>query len=76
MPALQQIDVEPPAYQTEGRSFKLDLSCLVDDKDRRRAAVDSVRAINVNTGDWPTADLQRVTTLDRSQLQALKVGLP
>ena len=38
-----------------------------------KSAMDKIKAIEVFAGDWPDQALQQMTTLDHSQLQALKV---
>lgn len=76
VPVLQGIHVSPPAYQTEDLFFSLDLSCLVSGKHEQpedKCALDNVKAIEAYAGDWPDQALQQMTTLDHSQLQALKV---
>ena len=66
------IKVLPPAYQTEEAPFYLDLSCLVSEECQTEDLT-AVKAIDVHAGQWPEAELQRLTTLDQSQLLALKV---
>lgn len=63
----------PPAYQAEELDFKLDLSCLVVDGERDSETLDMVKGIDVLAGYWPSQALQQMTSLDHSQLQALKV---
>ena len=74
-PVLEEIYVGPPAYQTEEGFFRLDLSCLVgaDEHHHDKGALGNIKAIDVHAGDWPDDKLQQMTTLDHSQLQALKV---
>lgn len=74
-PVLEEIDVSPPAYQTEEGFFRLDLSFLVDGDQHLKDIniLGEIKAIDVHAGDWPDQELQQMTTLDHSQLQALKV---
>ena len=72
-PVLEGIYVSPPAYQTEEGFFRLDLSCLVDDDHRLKDIPDEIKSTDVHAGNWPDQELQQMTTLDHSQLQALKV---
>lgn len=75
-PVPQEIRVAPPAYQTEDLFFSLDLSCLVGgehDQPEDKSALNQIKAIEGYAGDWPDQTLQQMTTLDHSQLQALKV---
>lgn len=73
VPALQEIYVGPPTYQTDLYFFKLDLSCLVEDPDYNKDAFWEIRTVDVHAGQWPSTELQQLTTLDHSQLEALKV---
>ena len=65
--------VAPPAYQTDGAPFYLDLSCLVS-TEHKEADLTDFKEIDVHAGQWPQAELQQLTTLDQSQLLALKVS--
>ena len=62
-----------PAYLTQDASFRLDLSCLLDEAVHDDEALDAVKAIDILAGHWPSDTLQEVTTLDQSQLLALQV---
>ncbi len=65
-----------PAYLTQDVSFRLDLSCLLDEAVRNdEEALDAVKAIDILAGHWPSDTLQEVTTLDQSQLLALQVHI-
>ena len=69
----EAIAVAPPAYQTEAGRFTLDLSCLVSTEEHNEDALSAIKAIDVHAGQWPSAALQQLTSLDQSQLLALKV---
>ncbi len=62
-----------PAYLTQDASFRLDLSCLLDEAVHDDEALDAVKAIDILAGHWPSDTLQEVTSLDQSQLLALQV---
>ena len=72
----EKMYVRPPAYQTDQGSFTLDLSCLVDGNEdcEDEDALDEIKAVDLH-GYWPNQELQQMTTLDLSQLQALKVSM-
>ena len=72
-PALQEIYVGPPSYQTDSDFFKLDLSCLVEDPDFNEGSRCDIEAVDVHAGKWPSRELQQLTPMDHSQLEALKV---
>jgi hypothetical protein len=65
--------VAAPAYLAQDASFRLDLSCLLDEAVHDDDALDAVKAIDILAGYWPSDTLQEVTTLDQSQLLALQV---
>ncbi len=67
------VHIPAPAYQTESASFKLDLSCLADASQQSCDFLDAIKTIDILSGEWPTDALHQATTLDQSQMQALKV---
>lgn len=74
-PDIQQSSIPLPAYQTGEGPFCLDLSCLLDDSCKHsEEATAAIKAVNVQARQWPSAALERLTTLDQSQLLALKVA--
>lgn len=77
-PTAAAARVAAPAYLTQDASFRLDLSCLLDEAvrdDDDDDALDAVKAIDILAGHWPSDTLQEVTTLDQSQLLALQVRM-
>ncbi|KAL0023606.1 hypothetical protein WJX77_006297 [Trebouxia sp. C0004] len=74
-PTAAAARVGGPAYLTQDASFRLDLSCLLDEAVHDDEALNAVKTIDLLAGHWPSDTLQEVTTLDQSQLLALQAAL-
>ncbi|KAL0023688.1 hypothetical protein WJX79_001943 [Trebouxia sp. C0005] len=74
-PTAAAIRVAAPAYLAQDASFRLDLSCLLDEAVHDDEALDAVKAIDILAGHWPSDTFQEVTSLNQSQMLALQAAL-